>query len=244
MIFIKFKKIKYLGTSQQNFFLFYQNRWLNLTSKRKAFILHKYILYLLINYYTDNLRFLELNYLSLTIINLLDFFKYNKTKWTPQSSENQLQTFGQSRYFRKYIKGLQYRSDNIFKYLYWNKVGALTVRSTNIFLWRSLKIVDYFLRPWVTLPHVAFKNNKKNLFKTYTFSLLNKSLVSFDYFYIITVAVHKQPLHHFIVTLLTFSLNPYFQFSKNYFFLRPHLLYLPLRYAFFVNTFFCKAQKF
>ena len=233
-----------MGTSQQNFFIFYQNRLLTLTSKRRAFILHKYIIYLIITYYTDNLRFLELNHLSLTIINLLKFFKYNKNFWTPQSKENQIISFGQSRYFRKYIKGLQYRSDNIFKYLYLNKVGSLTIRSTNVLLWKCLKSIDYFLRPWTSSSDLLLQTNKSNLFKIYKLFNLNKSLVSFDYFYIITVTVHKQALHHFIITLLNLSFNPYFQFSKNYFFYNPHLLYLPIRYAFFVNTFFCKAQKF
>ena len=123
-----------MGTSQQNFFLFNQNQMLVLTSKRKSFILNNYILYLMINYYTDNLRFLEINYLSLSIINILKTFLFEKSSWSPSAYENQLITFGQSRYFRKYIRGLQYRSDNIFKYLYFNKVGAFTLRPTNVFL--------------------------------------------------------------------------------------------------------------
>lgn len=233
-----------MGISQQNFYLFNQNRFLILTTKRRAFILNHYIIYLIINYYTDNLRFLELNHLSLTIINILKSFTYDKVKWTPHSKENQIITFGQSRYFSKYIKGLQYRSDNIFKYLYVNKVGAFTLRPTNVFLWKALKKVNYFLQAWVIPTIQVFKNDKLNLFYNHKLTLLNKSLVSFDYFYIITVAVHKQPLYHFIITLLKFSFNPYFLFSRHYFFHNPHLLYLQVRYAFFINTFFCKAQKF
>lgn len=233
-----------MGTSQQNFFLFNQNRLLTLTTKRRAFILNRYILYLLINYYTDNLRFLEFNHLSLTIINFFKSFTYDRTRWEPELKENYNLTFGHSSYFLKYIRGLQYRSDNIFKYLYINKVGAFTLRPTNVFLWKSLKKVSYFLQAQSVTATQILKTDKSNLFSVNKISLLDKSLSSFDYFYIITVAIHKQPLYHFIITLLKFSFNPYFQFSKNYFFHNPHLLYLQIRYAFFVNTFFCKAQKF
>ena len=215
-----------------------------LTSKRRSFILNNYILYLMINYYTDNLRFLEISYLSLTIINLLKTFKFDKKAWSPFSYENQLITFGQSRYFRKYMRGLQYRSDNIFKYLYFNKVGAFTLRPTNVFLWKSLKKVDYFLRPWVINESLSLKTDKSNLLTHYPISLFNKSIVTFDYFYIVTVAIHKQPLYHFIVTLLMFSLNPFFQFSSSYEFKNPHILFFSIKNAYFVNRYFCKAQKF
>ena len=54
----------------------------------------------------------------------------------------------------------------------------------------------------------------------------------------------KQPLYHFIVTLLMFSLNPFFQFSSSYEFKNPHILFFSIKNAYFVNRYFCKAQKF
>lgn len=91
---------------------------------------------------------------------------------------------------------------------------------------------------------LALKTDKLNLMTRYLIKPLNKSIATFDYFYIITVAIHKQPLHHFIVTLLMFSLNPFFQFSTSYEFKNPHILFFSIKNAYFVNRYFCKAQKF